>query len=479
MKRRKGEQLSKGVVAEAILRTDFSAFAKACFSILHPDGTFMDNWHIHALAYHLEQVHVGKIRRLIVNMPPRSLKSMLCSVAFPAWVLGLEPGKRIICASYSADLAGRLSNEFRTVVNHKRYRRIFPGMRISDNKNTEMEITTTQHGFRLATSVGGTLTGRGGNIVVIDDPLKPQDAFSEAKRGLPNDWFDHTVLSRLDDKRRDAIVIVMQRLHTDDLTGKLLAAERHGWTVLNLPAIAERDERIPTGDGLYHRRRRGSLLHPEREPREVLDEMRARLGEANFQAQYQQNPMPAEGNLIKRQWVRRYKELPPRTSATYVIQSYDTASKEGASSSYSAGTTVHITEGKYSLVDVLRGRFDYPTLKAKVIAHAKKHTPDLILIEDAGVGTALITELRNARFTVLGVKPEHDKQTRMAIQSGKFEAGQVYLPQEAPWLRELEAELFAFPSARTDDQVDSISQALASPVSKYGSYDTSMNWVMG
>ena len=238
------------VLLNAILRNNFGAFFQRCFMTLNPEATFSSNWHIEAIDFHLELVRTGKIRRLILNMPPRSFKSMACSVAFPAFVLGQDPSKRIVVVSYGSDLAVKLANDCRAILQCPWYLRAFPGTRISRNKNTESEIATTRYGFRLATSVGGTLTGRGGDILIIDDPLKPQDAYSESKRSAANEWFDNTLLTRLDDKQTGAIVVVMQRLHADDLTGKLLR-NSDGWTVLNLPAIAEKDEQIPIGEDRY------------------------------------------------------------------------------------------------------------------------------------------------------------------------------------------------------------------------------------
>jgi predicted phage terminase large subunit-like protein len=250
----------------------------------------------------------------------------------------------------------------------------------------------------------------------------------------------------------------MQRLHEDDLAGVLLRGSDE-WTVLNLPAIAEQDEEIPIGNGHIHVRHVGDVLHPERESRDVLDSLRAQLGAEIFAAQYQQQPMPPGGGMIKRAWVRRHVRLP---TSGQIIQSWDVANKQGEENDYSVCTTWLIYQNRYYfLVDVLRGRFDFPTLRKKVDEQAKLHKPSRILIEDAGFGTALVQEFKTAHFSVIAVKPEYDKKIRMGIQAAKFESGQVLFPKEAPWLSDLEAELFAFPKGRHDDQVDSISQALA------------------
>jgi predicted phage terminase large subunit-like protein len=286
------------------------------------------------------------------------------------------------------------------------------------------------------------------------------------------DWYFNTLLSRLDDKQNGAIVLVMQRLHEDDLVG----VQQRGsdeWTVLNLPAIAQQDEQIPIGNGQVHFRRAGDVLHPEREPREVLESLRAQLGLEIYEAQYQQQPVPPGGAMIKRVWVRRYDQLP---KSGQIIQSWDVANKQGEENDYSVCTTWLIYDKRYYLIDVLRGRFDFPTLRTKVSQQAKLRKASRILIEDAGFGTALIQELKTANFSVVGIKPEYDKKIRMAIQSAKFENGQVFFPKEAPWLRDLEDELFAFPNSRHDDQVDSISQALGHKIPSYWTKESLENY---
>jgi predicted phage terminase large subunit-like protein len=444
---------------DAACRTDFVTFVGKCFYTLAPNAAFHMNWHIASMAYHAELVRLGKLRRLLVNVPPRSLKSIVYSVALPAFILGHDPTKRLIVVSYGAELSNKLANDFRAIMNSPWYRRVFPETRISKEKNTEAEVMTTRGGYRLATSVDGTLTGRGGDLIIIDDPLKPVDALSDPKRERVNQWFFNTLLSRLDDKQTGAVIVVMQRLHMNDLSGALLDGCEE-WTQLKLPAIAEADERIAIGNNRFHERRADEVLHPEREPLSSLETLRAQFGSDTFAAQYQQTPVPPGGAMIKRAWVRRYEQLPAARDRE-VIQSWDTANKEGGEHDWSVCSTWLIHENQYYLVDVLRGRFDYPTLKARVLEHAGLHKPSKVLIEDAGVGTALVQELRSSHFSVIPIKPEHDKMTRMSIQSGKFESGRVYFPERASWLPELEAELFAFPGSRHDDQVDSISQALA------------------
>jgi hypothetical protein len=220
----------------AILRNDLYSFIRAIFALVSPGVLFNANWHIEAIAYALMRIMRGEIRRLIITVPPRTLKSISASVAFPAFVLGHDPRRRIISVSYAEGLARKHANDTRAVMRSTLYSRLFPRTLISPAKDTELEIATTLGGQRLAASVGGTLTGRGGNFIIIDDPMKPQEAYSQVARENVKQWYSNTLLTRLDDKSRDAIVVVMQRLHVDDLVGHLL--EQGDWTHLNRPGFA-------------------------------------------------------------------------------------------------------------------------------------------------------------------------------------------------------------------------------------------------
>lgn len=450
---------------EALLRNDLRAFIEKVFTALSPGQRYVWSWHIDAIAYQLQRVLRGEICRLIINMPPRSLKSIAASVAFPAFVLGQDPTRRIICVSYSGDLAKKHSNDFRAILEAPWYRSLFPNTRIGTFKNTETEIELTERGNRLATSVGGTLTGRGGHLIIIDDPLKPDDAMSETKRTSANLWFNTTLLSRLDDKRTGAIIVVMQRVHMDDLTGFLLK-QSDQWEVLCLPAVADIEQIIPLSSHRYYRRPIGEALSPEREPLEVLEGLKSQLGSYAFAAQYQQSPIPPGGAMINPAWIGRYTEAPREFQRRMILQSWDTANKGGPNNDWSVCTTWTFgKDRKCYLIDVFRRQLDYPALKAHAQRLAKNWSATRVLIEDTGVGTSLIQELKGRVSGVIAVKPEGDKESRMAAVSAKFEAGEVLFPESAPWLADLEAELFAFPVGRYDDQVDSISQALSQKLS--------------
>jgi predicted phage terminase large subunit-like protein len=445
-------------VVDELMRRDLVAFVRRSFETVVPGESLRLNWHIHAMAHALEQVRRGKIKRLIITIPPRHLKSITTSVAFPAFLLGHDPSAKIICVSYSSDLAIKHARDCKAVMTSRWYRRIFPGMRISE-KNTELETVTNQRGYRLATSPGGTLTGLGGNYIILDDPMNPKQAMSKLQRKSVIQWFGNTLLSRLNDKSQDVIIVVMQRLHVGDLVGALL--EQGGWYHLDLPAIADAVEKVPIGPNRFHRRKAGDLLHPALEPAHILEEIKARMGTMDFSAQYLQRPIPAEGNLIRREWIKLYRALPEKKPGDYMVISWDTAMKPTEISDYSVGTVWLVQGDNCYLIDLVRDRFDFIELK-RAVMHQRGRSPDAhILIEDKGSGTSLIQELRREQVNTIPITPDIDKVTRLYATQPRFESGSVHFPENVSWLDDLIGELLGFPEGRYDDQVDSISQALA------------------
>ncbi|HZR31150.1 MAG TPA: phage terminase large subunit [Terriglobales bacterium] len=445
-----------------ILRRDFFTFLERSFHELNPQTTFWPNWHIEKIAAGLESCRRGETRRLIINVPPRSLKSHCASVAFVAWLLGHNPSTQVICASYAQDLANKHAIDCRALLASDWYQRLFPGARLSPQRQAVQEFMTTEKGFRLATSVGGVLTGRGADFLIIDDPLKPDEALSESQRTAVNDWYDHTLYSRLNDKRNGCIILIMQRLHEDDLVGHVKAQE--SWESLCFPAIAEEDEIhvIPT---LFKsrtvRRRLGEALHPQREPLELLQHLRETQGEYNFAGQYQQAPAPLGGGMIKQSWFQYYTpaDLPP--TFELVFQSWDTANKNTELSDFSVCTTWGMQNRQLYLLHVLRKRMDYPELKRAVHAQAEEFRPINVLIEDKASGTQLIQELVYERVHgVTRYAPTMDKIMRLHSASATIENGFVFLPPKAVWLAEYLHELTTFPKSKHDDQTDSTSQAL-------------------
>ena len=450
-------------LAAAVLGTDFYSFVQASFPIVSGGSPLSPNWHLEAISHALTEVMKGATRRLIITVPPRSLKSICASVCLPAFALGHTPSRRIICVSYSDILARKHANDCRALMRSNLYRGVFPATRISPAKDTETEVMTTMRGSRLATSVGGTLTGRGGDLLIIDDPLKPQDAHSESARESLKHWYSNTLLSRLDDKVEDSIVVVMQRLHPDDLVGHLL--DQGGWRHLNLPAIAEEETDVTLSATRSHCRGVGELLHPAREPQAALDELKASMGTMEFAAQYQQAPVPIGGNLIKWSWFSFYDQPPAPQPSDKLIVSWDTALSSSQLADYSACVVLLVRKETVYVLDVVRARLEYPDLKRTVVEHHQRWrntacSSYALLIEKKGSGLSLIQDLRRQNIHSIGVNPEGDKIMRMAAQTAPIEAGSVHLPTRAGWIEEFKKEMLSFPMSRHDDQIDALSQAL-------------------
>jgi predicted phage terminase large subunit-like protein len=326
------------------------------------------------------------------------------------------------------------------------------------NRETDREITTTEQGKRITTSIEGTLTGLGGNLIIIDDPLKPGDAMSEAVRSRGIEWYRSTVLSRGDDKNKTRIVVVMQRVHQEDLVGYLL--EQGGFDHLNLPAIAQRTETFDLGASRSYTRQKGELLHPQHESIEVLRELKRNMGPIAFSAQYQQSPIPPGGAIIKRKWLKSYDDVRYQAGDS-IIMSWDIALSEAETGDYSACVVLLARAEVFFILEVVRGRFPFEQLKRKVMEVKEDYSSSAtLLIEDAPISRGLIQSLRERSINVTTYKPETDKKARVIAQNDLFAGGSIWLPRRAPWLEDFTAELLAFPG-RHDDQVDALTQGLA------------------
>ncbi len=449
---------------QTILRNNFASFIERSFYELNPQANFLPGRYIELVAATLEKCRTGKTKRLILNLPPRTLKSHAASVAFPAWLLGHDPSKQIICASYGQDLADKHARDCRTLMSSSFYRGLFPRTALSSEKLSVNDFMTTAQGFRMSTSVNGVLTGRGADIIILDDILKPDDALSETRRRAANDWYFNTLLSRLNSKENGIIMIVMQRLHQEDLVGEVM--EREHWDVLSLPAIAQDDECYSIDGPIWNcafTRKAGEALHPERDSVATYQAIRANVGEYNFQSQYQQSPMPLEGGMIKRDWLKFYAPEEMPKPFRMVVQSWDTANKAGELNDFSVCTTWGIHKKQFYLLHVYRNRLTFPALKRAAKELYERFRPRKIVIEDKASGTSLIQELKAQGL--LGIEayqppPGSDKPMRTVGQSMKFESGHVLLPTNATWLDDYVRELTGFPGAKFDDQVDSTTQAL-------------------
>src|SRR6056297_2180783 len=327
------EQLRAG--ATALARDDFFYFVWRVFGTLHSgrEKEFVPGWHVQAMCHELDEIRTGENQRLVINVPPRHLKSITVSVAFVAFLLGHDPSSKIIVASYGLDLARKHSEDCRRVMQSRWYREMFPRTRLAARGNTMDEIRTTRGGSRKAVSIGGAVTGHGADCIIIDDLMKAGDASSEAELLRAQEYIEGSLLSRFDNPAEARVVMIAQRLHELDPPGYLLG--KGGYRHLNLPAIAEDDQRIAIGTGQHFPRKSGEPLFPERFGLEVLERMRREMGAAVFNCQYQQNPVAPDGSPLRWEWFDSYDEVLPRHAYEMVVQSWDTGTSADPRSDYS------------------------------------------------------------------------------------------------------------------------------------------------
>ncbi|MGE3987446.1 phage terminase large subunit [Pseudorhodoplanes sp.] len=446
-----------------IYRQDLLAFIHRSFLELNPAQTFESNWHLELIAQSLEDVAYGNCKRLIINVPPRHLKSHSASIAFPAWFLGHFPEKQVACVSYSQDLSDTLARQSRRLMDSAFYQSLFD-TRISRKRDTVADFETTQGGFRFSTSVGGGFTGRGGDVIVIDDPLKADEALSDARRESVNEWFDNTLRSRLNRQVEGSIIIIMQRLHADDLVAHV--QETEDWRTLSFSAVAEEDESYEIRNPYRTSRllrKEGDILQPALTPRPVLEALRKAMTPYHFAAQYQQNPQPPAGNIVKREWLKFYAPEEKPDNFGTILQSWDTAVTDTELANFSVCTTWGVTGRKAYLLDVFRRKLLFPDLKRSIEAHAELHDATVVLIEDKSSGSSLIQQLRAEGLSKVRAAPSLDgnKVMRLNGQTPMIEGGFVLFPKWADWLDTYLNELLSFPSSNYDDQVDATVYALA------------------
>jgi predicted phage terminase large subunit-like protein len=437
-------------------REDFMTFARLAFAAIRPGVQFERNWHLNGIAQMLMEAELSREVRQIVTIPPRSLKTFLITEAFPAWLLGRNPATRIICVTYGETLSRDQATNTERIMQSPFYRKVFPGTRIASC--AKLKLTTTEGGMRFATSVGGPTTGFGGDWVIVDDPMNATDAHSQTARESVKSYFDRALSTRVTDETTPKFIIVMQRLHEDDLAGHLLS--KGGWNELRLQAKATETVRIDTGGRDMHEFKAGQLLHEKRLPQHVLDRKLREVGSITFEAQYQQNPVPTDGNIVRREWLKYYSGPVSRDDAQTVL-SLDTATKTNPEHDYSVCTVWAYKPGGHYLLDLWRTKLEYPQLKPQLIDLYHRHGGDHLLIEDQGNGAALVQELKSLGFPAVGRTPQKDKATRLISSTSYIESGQMLLPSGASWLAEFEAELLGFPNAKHDDQVDSLTQYFA------------------
>jgi predicted phage terminase large subunit-like protein len=468
MKPSKRQDLAALVDEVAIRRARQSLrfFVEWVWRILEPGTPFQANWHIDYICEYLEAVTFGQIRGLVINIPPRYMKSLLVSVLWPCWEWQLRPSERIVFSSYSESLASHHSLNRRRLIRSRPYQRFAPKVRLARDQQEKLVFHNTLGGIMVATSTGGSITGQGGNRLIIDDPHNPTQAESDAQRQQAIDFYRYTLSTRLDDPKHDATVLVMQRLHPRDLAAVCL---EQGFAHVCLPALAPSRTTIEFPRSIRTVvRELDSPLWPERQGTAELDRQRQILGSYGFAGQYQQQPVPRIGGMFRCEWWPYWDQLP---AFDEIVQSWDLNFKEGAGHDYVVGLVAGRVGAHIYILDRFKARASFgETLHAIRQMVSKYPATRAVLIEAAANGPAAVSALHKEIPGILPVTPEGGKFSRAAAVQPQIEAGQVFLPRprfadgqlrfDHAWVEDFIEQCRVFPKGEHDDDVDALTQLL-------------------
>jgi predicted phage terminase large subunit-like protein len=460
----KQEKIKKLIEIEELVNAkcykNFYSFFQKSWEIIEPSTKLCTNWHHELIAEYLKACYLRQIKRLIINVPPRTLKSSEITIAFPCWVWANKPSEKFLCASYNHDLSMKHADKRRSIITSDWYRQAYANFEIE--KDTDKDFRNSKKGHFRSTSLLGSATGEGGNWIIIDDPHDAQKVTSDVTRKKEVDTFNTKFTTRLDDKENGVIIIVMQRLHENDLTGHLLS-ERKGYEHLCLPAIA--DKKIIIDFPISKKqivREVGDILHAEREDATKLEEVKKDLGSFGFAGQYMQTPSPKEGGLFKKHFWQFYNQVP--TDFDEIIDSWDCTFKELITSDYVAGTVwgikganrylLHVTYLQMGIIKTIDAMINHRSLFPRI---------ERTLIEDKANGTAIIEVMKEKIQGIIPINPKDSKEARAQAIIPQLESHNVFLP--TPSIATFDVEnyidnLAKFPNAANDDLVDSTTQAL-------------------
>lgn len=462
-------------------------FVKQAWPTMEPGIEFVPSWHIETICEHLEAVSRGEILRLLINIPPRHSKSTIVSVAWPMWEWLKSPQQKFLCASYSSTLSIRDNLKARRLVQSPWYQeRWGDSFLLAGDQNAKQRFENDKTGYRIATSVGGSVTGDGGSRLLLDDPHGAQAAQSEAMRESDLEWFDMVWSTRLNNPKTDAMVTVMQRLHEKDVSGHILH-DIGGWEHICIPAEWDGVKRKTVLGSYDPRTVKGELICPARFGPDEIERLKKLLGDYGAAGQLQQEPAPAEGGIINTGKIQMWSKDESSPPMEYILQSYDTAFTEKTSGDPTACTVwgVFRHKGRYNamLLDAWDEHMAYPQLRAKVLddfsleykansvlgaAPVKSRKADRVLIEQKGSGQSLLQDLRQGNVPVVGYNPGNaDKIARAHQVTPIIDRGLVWIPESTKnpgnfvsWAAGFIKQLSRFPVAEHDDYVDTFTQAM-------------------
>ena len=441
-----------------VVKESFMEFVREAWHVIEPSTVYEHNWHIELISEHLQEVYEGNIKRLIVNIPPRYMKSLLVSVFWPAWAWLSNPWLKWIFCSYSATLSSDHSEKRRMLISSSWYQKI-GGNKARLARNTTTEFRNVVGGEMIATSVGGSIIGRGGNIIVMDDAMDPSMAFSDAERTRALRWIDQGLMNRLNNKKKDKIVIVMHRLHDDDPVGHA-ESQSKDWVKLAVPNPATETViyNMPKSKKkiIY---KADDLLWPEREGAKEIADQRVILGPWAFAAQYQQSPTPLGGGILKKDWFRYYEQSDLPSVMMMVVASWDLTFKKIGVSDV-CGQAWGVSEIKRFLLDQVKKKMSFLETLQAIQDLNNVWNPDATLVEDKANGPAILNVLEGKIAGLVAIQPNGSKEERCHAISGKVEAGDVYLPKDAHWVSEFVKNVCGFPATTLTDEMDSMTQAI-------------------
>jgi len=452
--------LKKEIAREKAERS-LPEFIRQAWNVIEPGKEYVDSWHIHLIGEYMEAVNAGQIRRLVINIPPRHMKSIEVTICYPVWTWITHPEKRFIKVSYSDSLSRKHNIIARDIIRSPWYQRNWSSVfSLKNDVNRQNEFKNSSQGFMLSTSVGGALTGEGGDVIIIDDPQNPLMANSEVEREASVNFFKNTLQTRLNNPQTGVFIVIMQRLHENDLTGHILS-ERLGYEHLCLPAVAEsRTVVIFPVSRKEIVRETGDILNEGRFSREVLDDMKKSMGSVQFAGQFQQTPAPAEGIIFKRAWLHNFYAAAPRTTD---IQSWDMAFTKGEGSAKVAGFVMGKRGADIYIKDMVNDKMDFTESVAAVrTLSGKWKSARAKVVENKANGPAIVNTLKKEIPGMVDFNPKGSKEERAMSVTPYFEAGNIHFPDPKtnPWVEDLIRDLLIFPKGTYKDTVDALVQGI-------------------